>query len=228
MVVERLAERYPGDADELCALRHRNPFELLVATILSAQCTDERVNLVTPELFRRFPTAAELAAAEAAELEELIRPTGFFRTKSASLLGMARALVEEHGGEVPKELDALVRLPGVGRKTANVVLSVAFGEPGLPVDTHVGRVARRLGLSAEEDPDKVERDLCELLPPEEWGTLSLRLILLGREVCVARRPRCGECPLADICPSASVAAPPPARRGTTPRPGPRARAGRQR
>ncbi len=227
-VVARLAARYPGDAGELCALEHRDPYELLVSTILSAQCTDERVNLVTPALFRRYPTAAALAAADTAELEELVRPTGFFRAKSASLLGMARALVAEHAGEVPDDLEALVRLPGVGRKTANVVRSVAFDRPGLPVDTHVGRLARRLELSGETDPEKVERDLCELVPPAGWGALSLRLILLGREVCAARRPRCGECPLADVCPSAFVAPAPAPRRAGTPRRAPQARAARQR
>lgn len=219
-IAARLAKEYPGSAKELCALDHDGPFQLLVATILSAQCTDERVNMVTPALFAAYPTAAAMAGADRAHLEDLIRPTGFFRNKAASLLGMSQALVERFGGRVPVAIEDLVTLPGVGRKTANVVRSVAFGAPGLPVDTHVGRIARRLGLTGETDPVKAERDLCELLPPEEWGAFSLRLILHGRRVCTARRPRCEDCVLADICPSASVpvrrgerpAAPPPARR----------------
>jgi len=203
VVIERLAQAYPGGATELCALAHRNPYELLVATILSAQCTDEMVNSVTPALFARYPTPADLAAADPEELEALIRPTGFFRQKARSLIGMAAALEERYGGEVPDALEELVTLPGVGRKTANVIRSVAFGLPGLPVDTHVGRLARRLGLSDETDPDKVERDLDALVPPTERGALSLRLILHGRRVCAARRPRCDRCLLADICPSAT-------------------------
>jgi endonuclease-3 len=203
-VAERLAAAYPGDAATLCALRARNPYELLVATILSAQCTDERVNAVTPSLFAHYPTADALAEANPDELEAEIRPTGFFRSKARSLLGMARALRDDYGGEVPDELDSLTALPGVGRKTANVILSVAFDRPGLPVDTHVGRLARRLGLSGATDPGRVEEDLTALLPPEEWGAFSLRLILHGRAVCQARRPRCAECILADLCPSAGA------------------------
>jgi len=199
--VARLAAEYPGTARELCALRHDNPFQLLVATILSAQTTDERVNQVTPALFTRYPTAADLAAANPDEVEELIKPTGFFRNKTRSLTTMAQALEERFGGQVPATIEELVTLPGVGRKTANVVLSVDFGVPGLPVDTHVGRLVRRLGLTAETDPVKVERELDTLVPPEEWGKLSLRLILHGRRVCVARRPRCEECVLEDFCPS---------------------------
>lgn len=205
MVAERLAERYPGSAAQLCALRHDGPYQLLAATILSAQCTDARVNMVTPVLFERYPTVFDLAAADPGEVEVIIRSTGFFRAKTASLLGMAQAVVTRHAGEVPQTMEQLVALPGVGRKTANVVRSVAFGLPGLPVDTHVGRLARRLGLTVEQDPVKVERDLCGYLRPAEWGALSLRLILLGREVCTARRPRCAQCPLADICPSAGIA-----------------------
>lgn len=204
VISERLAVEYPGSAAELCALRHDTPFQLLVATILSAQCTDVRVNEVVPALFRAYPDPQSLAAADPAAVEALVRPTGFFRAKTKSLIGMARAVVERHGGVIPKELDALVELPGVGRKTGNVVRSVTFGEPGLPVDTHVGRLSRRLGLTTNEDPVKVERDLCALLPPAQWGAFSLRLILHGRAVCVARRPRCGECLLADICPSAGL------------------------
>jgi endonuclease-3 len=198
----RLAEEYPGTPVELCALRHRNPFELLVATILSAQSTDERVNLVTPALFERYPTPADLAAADPTELEVLIHSTGFFRQKTKSLMGMARTVEARFGGEVPHAMDDLVTLPGVGRKTANVIRSVAMDEPGLPVDTHVGRLAKRLGLTQEDDPVKAEHALGALLPPREWGLLSLRLILHGRRVCVARKPRCHDCVLADFCPAA--------------------------
>jgi len=202
IVIERLAEEYPGSATELCALVHDSPFQLLAATILSAQCTDEMVNKVTPALFARFPTASDLATADPDEVETLIRPTGFFRQKTKSLIGMAQALEERFDGEVPTELDDLVTLPGVGRKTGNVIRSVAFGLPGLPVDTHVGRLARRLRLTTETDPVKVERDLDALVPAEERGALSLRLILHGRAVCGARRARCDVCLLADVCPSA--------------------------
>lgn len=204
IVMERLAEAYP---DAECALVHRNPFELLVATILSAQSTDVLVNKVTPALFDRYPTPADLAGANPDELETLIRSTGFFHAKAKSLLGMAIALEEHFGGEVPTELSDLVTLPGVGRKTGNVVRSVAFDMPGLPVDTHVGRLARRLRLTREEDPVKVETDLNRLVPPEERGRFSLRLIQHGRLVCGARMPRCGECTMADVCPSATVTPP---------------------
>ena len=200
----RLATEYPGDEKELCALVHENPFQLLVATILSAQTTDERVNSVTPALFAAYPKAADLAAADPAEVEELIRPTGFFRNKTRSLLNMAAALEQRYGGDVPPRMEDLVTLPGVGRKTANVVLSVGFGLPGLPVDTHVGRLSRRLGLTSETDPVKVETELNSLVPPAERGRLSLRLILHGRRVCQARRPRCDVCILADFCPSSRV------------------------
>src|SRR5439155_4561634 len=187
--VARLAVEYPGSARELCALDFQTPFQLLIATILSAQTTDERVNQVTPALFRRYPTPADLAAANPEEVEELIRPTGFFRNKTRSLVAMAQALDEHFGGEVPSTLEDLVSLPGVGRKTANVVLSVGFGLPGLPVDTHVGRLSRRLGLTAETDAVKAELALNDLVPTDERGKLSLRLILHGRRVCQARRPR---------------------------------------
>ena len=200
--VARLADEYPGDERDLCALTHDNPFQLLVATILSAQTTDENVNKVTPALFVRYPTAADLAAADPGELEVLIHSTGFFRSKARALIGMATALEERFDGEVPTAMDDLVTLPGVGRKTANVVRSVGFGLPGLPVDTHVGRLSRRLGLTTETDPVKVEADLDALVPARERGRLSLRLILHGRRVCLARSPRCGECLLADFCPSA--------------------------
>ncbi|WCO69023.1 endonuclease III [Iamia majanohamensis] len=198
----RLAEAYPGSAVELCALDHRDPYELLVATILSAQCTDERVNQVTPALFARYPTPGDLAGADPAEVEELIRPTGFFRNKARSLLGMAHAVDTRFDGEVPGRMADLVSLPGVGRKTANVIRSVAMGLPGLPVDTHVGRLSRRLDLTQETDPVRVEKVLDTMVPAGERGLFSLRLILHGRAVCRARSPRCGECVLADICPSA--------------------------
>ena len=200
----RLGVEYPGTAAELCALAHDNPFQLLVATILSAQSTDVRVNMVTPELFARYPTPVELAAADPAEVEKLVASTGFFRAKTASLIGMATGLVERYRGEVPVAISELVTLPGVGRKTANVIRSVAFGAAGLPVDTHVLRLSRLLGLTVNTDPVKVESDLTALLPPREWGGFSLRMILHGRRVCVARRPRCAECLLADFCPSSQL------------------------
>jgi endonuclease-3 len=202
--LRRLAGEYPGTARDLCALDHDGPFQLLVATILSAQTTDERVNMVTPEVFAAFPTPADLAGADPERLEKMIHPTGFFRSKARSLIGMAKAVEERFGGRVPPDMDDLVTLPGVGRKTANVVLSVAFGLPGLPVDTHVLRLSRKLGLTAETDPVKVETDLNALVPAPERGALSLRLILHGRRVCVARRPRCPDCLLNDFCPSAEL------------------------
>jgi endonuclease-3 len=202
VVADRLAEEYSGTATELCALDHSNPYELLVATILSAQTTDERVNMVTPAVFAKYPRPADLAAADPAELETIIQSTGFFRNKSRSLIGMAAALVERFDGEVPHKLSDLVTLPGVGRKTGNVVRSVALGEPGLPVDTHVLRLSRRLGLTRQTDPVKVELELNPMVRADERGALSLRLILHGRRVCTSRRPRCDACVLADICPSA--------------------------
>jgi endonuclease III len=199
LVHERLAELYP---QAQCELDHGNAFELLVATILSAQCTDARVNIVTPALFAKYPTPVALAAADRDELEEMIRSTGFFHNKATSLLGMSAALIAKHAGEVPGDMDDLVALPGVGRKTANVVRSVALGLPGLPVDTHVGRLARKLGLTVEEDPVRVELELNPMVPDTERGQFSLRIILHGRRVCGARKPLCGECVLADFCPSA--------------------------
>jgi len=199
--MRRLIDEYP---DARCELDHENPFQLLAATILSAQCTDVRVNMVTPHLFARYPTPWDLAAADPAELEGIIRSTGFFRSKARSLMGMAHGLVEDHNGEVPTSMKDLTALAGVGRKTANVVRSVAMDLPGLPVDTHVGRLSRRLGLTVEEDPVKVEMVLNAMIPAAERGRFSLRLILHGRRVCPARKPRCGECVLNDFCPSSEV------------------------
>ena len=187
--------------DAHCELDFRTPLELAVATILSAQCTDKRVNEVTPALFRRYPTAADYAAADREELEALIRPTGFFRNKTSSLIGLGAALVERHGGEVPGRLEDLVQLPGIGRKTANVVLGNAFGVPGLTVDTHFGRLVRRFGWTAEEDPVKVESAVADLLPKAEWTMFSHRVIFHGRRVCHARKPACGACGIAALCPS---------------------------
>lgn len=196
-----LAERYP---DARCELDFRSPLELLVATVLSAQTTDVRVNQVTPGLFARYPDAAAYAGAEREELEEILRPLGFFRAKARSLIGLGQALVERFDGEVPPRLDDLVTLPGVGRKTANVVLGDAFGVPGITVDTHVGRLARRLGWTTEEDPVRVERELAALIPRAEWTLVSHRLIFHGRRCCLARRPDCASCPVTRDCPSSLV------------------------
>ena len=199
-VVGRLAEDYP---DAHCALAHSSALELLVATILSAQCTDVRVNLVTPVLFKKYRGAKGYANADPAELERDIRSTGFFRNKAKSIRGAARVLMEKHGGQVPDTMEALLELPGVARKTANVVLGTWFKKPtGVVVDTHVQRITRRLGLTREEDPKKIERDLMEALPPEEWIDFSHRLIWHGRKICGARKPTCEECSLAYCCPSA--------------------------
>ncbi len=198
-VVELLRELYP---DVRCALQHSNAYELLTATILSAQTTDERVNMVTPTLFAKFPTPADLASADPEEVESIIQSTGFFRSKTKNIMGMAQGVVARFGGEVPDALDDLVTLPGVGRKTGNVLRSVWFHEPGLPVDTHVTRLSARLKLTSETDPVKIEHDLGGMVAPEEWGNFSLRLIEHGRRVCDAKRPRCSACTLAGICPSA--------------------------
>jgi endonuclease-3 len=196
----RLAGRYP---DVTTALHHGSAWDLLVATILSAQSTDEVVNKVTPELFRRWPTVADVAAADRAELERVIHSTGFFRMKAKAIQEAARYLLEQHGGEVPDRMEDLVALPGVGRKTANVVLGSFFAKnEGVVVDTHVGRIARRLGLTANADPVKVEQDLMPLVPREDWTVFAHRLIWFGREVCTAKDPRCDLCELADLCPSA--------------------------
>jgi endonuclease III len=182
-------------------LKHRNTFELLIAVILSAQCTDEAVNRVTPELFRRYPDPAKLAAATTEEIEAIIRTLGLFRAKARSLQRCARQLVEEFGGQVPSSMAELTQLAGVGRKTANVILGHAFGMPGIAVDTHCKRVSRRLGLTRQQDPSKIERDLSRLLPVQEWTQFSLRLIIHGRRVCYARKPACERCVLSELCPS---------------------------
>ncbi len=196
-VFATLTERYPNPS---CALEHMSPFQLLVATILSAQCTDKRVNAVTPALFERFPTAEAFAQAPVEEIEELIKSCGFYRAKAANISQASRALVERFGGSVPATLEELVQLPGVGRKTANVVLGNAFGiASGFVVDTHVLRLSRKIGLSDAETPEKVERDLNELVPASDWVDASHRLIYLGREYCVARRPQCAACPLGEFC-----------------------------
>jgi len=201
-VLRRLKADYPDAHTEL---DFETPLQLLIATILSAQCTDKRVNMVTPELFRVFPTARDLACAEAARLEEMIRTTGFFRNKTKSLLGMSAAIVERHNGEVPRTMAELVALPGVGRKTANVVLGNALGvNDGVVVDTHVGRLSNRLGFTSETDPVKVEQVLMRLIPRDDWVIVSHLLIFHGRRICIARTPRCAECVLNDICPSSRV------------------------
>ena len=208
-VVTLLTRVYPGAH---CELDFRSPYELLVATILSAQCTDARVNQVTPALFARFPSARELADANPAELEDMIRSTGFFRNKTRNLLGMAKALVELHGGEVPSTMEELRVLPGVGRKTANVVLGNAFGiNEGVTVDTHVARLSHLLGLTRETDPVKIEQDLMGQVPRKGWAMFSHLLIWHGRRICIARRPKCGECILNQICPSAQLPAVPAGR-----------------
>jgi endonuclease-3 len=206
-IVFRLAKEYP---EAKTALRYRNPFEMLIATVLSAQCTDAKVNEVTPVLFERYPEPDDLAGAELGEVEAIIRPTGFYRNKAKTLAALSSKLVEEFGGKVPERMDDLVRLPGVGRKTAAVVQSTALkdrfpdGPEGIAVDTHVFRLSKRLGLSRNDDPEKVERDLMEIFPRSVWGDIALRLILHGRKVCKARKPACDLCVLADICPSAGI------------------------
>ena len=197
LTVERLRDPYPAVTE----LTHANPFELLIATILSAQTTDRSVNLVTPELFRRHPTAEDLAAADPAEIEKLIKPTGFFRAKTKRIISASRALVELFGGVVPQDMDDLVKIPGIGRKTANVILGAGFGVPGFAVDTHVIRLTNRIGLVRTKDPVKIEFQVGSMVPEEEWTALSLRLILHGRRICDARRPLCPECVLNDYCPS---------------------------
>jgi endonuclease-3 len=202
-IVKRLKAAYP---DARCALDFRTPLELLVATILSAQCTDTRVNIVTKDLFRKYPHAKAYASAQRAELERAIQSTGFFRNKAKSIAGVCTKLVEQFGGEVPRELDVLVTLPGIGRKTANVVLGTAFGIPsGVVVDTHVARLAKRLGMTRQSDPVKIERDLMAQLPKREWIDFAHRMIAHGRRICLARKPKCEICPLADVCPKIGIA-----------------------
>jgi endonuclease-3 len=200
-VVRLLAQAYP---DAQCALRYETPLQLLVATILSAQCTDSRVNLVTPALFARYPDAEAFAAAEPAGLERLIHSTGFFRNKARNIIACCRQLVEKHGGQVPRTMEELVPLPGVGRKTANVILGNAFAVPGIPVDTHVGRLSRRMGLTEADDPVKVESDLTRLVPRKAWTMFGHRMIFHGRQVCHARKPLCEHCTLAALCPRVGV------------------------
>jgi endonuclease-3 len=200
LTVERLKELYPAVTE----LAHQDPFQLVIATILSAQTTDRSVNLVTPELFKRYPTAADLAAADPAVVEQIIKPTGFFRLKTRRIIDASRRMVELFGGVVPNNLDDLVKLPGIGRKTANVILGVGFGVPGFAVDTHVTRLTNRLGLVRTRDPVKIEHQVCAMVPNQEWTGLSLRLILHGRRICIARRPKCEECVLNDFCPSSTT------------------------
>ncbi|HEY6116534.1 MAG TPA: endonuclease III [Candidatus Dormibacteraeota bacterium] len=200
LTVERLRDLYQAETE----LTHESPFQLLIATILSAQTTDRSVNLVTPELFRRYPTALDLAAADPAAVQVLIKPTGFFRLKTARIISASQKIVEAFGGEVPTTMEDMVQIPGIGRKTANVILGAGFDEPGFAVDTHVTRLSNRIGLVATRDPVKIEYQVCAVVPKEEWTGLSLRLILHGRRICDARRPRCEECVLNDFCPSALV------------------------
>jgi endonuclease-3 len=195
-IVRKLAQLYP---DAHCALHYANPLQLLVATILSAQCTDERVNRVTPALFARYLDAKAFATAEQTELEKMIQSTGFFRNKAANIIGCCRKLVELHGGEVPRTIEDLVPLPGIGRKTANVILGNCFDVPGIPVDTHVRRLSQRMGLSEYDDPEKIERDLMALIPRKEWTMFGHRMIFHGRQVCHARKPQCEQCQLAALC-----------------------------
>ncbi len=201
-ILRRLRETYPNAQ---CALEHSNPLELLVATILSAQCTDERVNQVTKELFRKYRTAEDYAMANPEELEQAIRPTGFYRNKARHIQGAARMIVERFGGEVPRTMEELLQLPGVARKTANVVLGVAFHQAeGIVVDTHVKRVARRLGLTQEQDPAKIEKDLMAIIPRDQWIDFGHQVIWHGRMICHARKPDCPNCPLNDLCPGAEM------------------------
>ena len=201
-IYEILLAEYP---DAKCALEHASPYELAVATVLSAQCTDVRVNMVTPELFRRYPDPESLGAAVPAELEDVIRSTGFFRNKTRNLIGMATALIEEHGGELPRNMKELSALPGIGRKTANVILGNAFGiDEGVVVDTHVKRLAGRMRFTTQSTPDKIEQDLISLFPRGVWTMLAHLLIYHGRQVCVARRPRCNQCAISHLCPASAV------------------------
>jgi endonuclease-3 len=206
-IVRLLYLTYP---DSRTALYHSNPFEILIATILSAQCTDKKVNEITPGLFAKYPTAADFAQADPAELEEEIRPTGFYRNKTRSIIGASRRIVESYAGRVPDTMEDLITLPGVARKTANIVLSSGFHKAeGIAVDTHVKRLSGRLGLSREKDPDKIEQDLLQVIPGDAWLDFNYLLVNHGRDLCPARKPRCADCPLAHLCPSAGVSAPLP-------------------
>ena len=200
-VLKLLKREYPV---AICELTHESAFQLLAATILSAQCTDVRVNMVTPALFNAYPTPEKLSLADVSHVEQLVRSTGFYQTKAKNLVAMSSQVMTRFGGEVPREIEDLITLPGVGRKTANVLRSVVFNLPGLPVDTHVGRLSRRLGLTKLEDPVKVEYELNAMLPPQEWGQFSLRLILHGRRVCDAKKPKCEDCLLEKLCPSSNL------------------------
>ncbi len=200
-IVKLLAKQYPAAR---CALNYESPLQLLIATILSAQCTDVRVNMVTPALFARYPDTKAFASANPRELETAIQSTGFFRNKARNIIACCKVLIEKYGGRVPSTMEELVELPGIGRKTANVVLGNAFGVPGITVDTHVRRVSRRLGLTKQQDPEKIERDLMVLIPRKEWTDFSHRMILHGRQVCVARKPRCPSCILNKVCPKVGV------------------------
>ena len=201
-ILKGLEKLYP---DAHCELDFKTPYQLLIATILSAQCTDKRVNMVTPALFERYPTPEKMAKAKPAELETIIKSTGFFRNKAKNILGASKLLVKDHGGVVPADMEQLLELPGVARKTANVVLGSGFGiNAGMVVDTHIGRLSRRLGFTVEEDPVKVERELCEKLPQKSWTKIGHQLIFHGRRVCDAKKPKCGECTLAPHCPSAGT------------------------
>ncbi|MDT8323110.1 MAG: endonuclease III [Bacteroidota bacterium] len=199
-ILKALRGEFPVPA---CALLHENPFQLLVATILSAQCTDERVNMVTPQLFARYPTAKDMAAAAQEDIAEIIRSTGFYQNKSKNIRACCQALIDRHDGSVPATMEELVALPGVGRKTANVVLGNAFGVPGFPVDTHVRRIANLLELTDSDNPEIIEQHLCAITPKKEWTDASHLIILHGRKTCIARRPKCGECVIAKHCPSAA-------------------------
>ena len=200
LTVERLRGLYPAATE----LAHEDPYQLVIATILSAQTTDKMVNLVTPKLFARYPTAFDLAAANPGDVEEIIKPTGFYRLKARRIIEASRKMVELFGGEVPGTMADLLKIPGIGRKTANVILGVGFNQPGFAVDTHVIRLTNRLKLVSTRDPEKIERQVTSMVPKEEWTGLSLRLILHGRRVCIARRPRCEECVLNDFCPSSTT------------------------
>jgi endonuclease-3 len=200
-VVRKLKKLYPTAE---CALVHSTPLQLLISTILSAQCTDARVNMVTPILFKRFPTAKSLATADVSEIEEIVRSTGFFRNKAKNIKACCQMILDRFGGEVPRTMEELLELPGVARKTANVVLGNAFDTPGMVVDTHVGRITRRLGLTKQTDPVKVEQDLMKLLPPKEWTMFSHRVIYLGRQICQARKPNCPVCVFDEECPKVGV------------------------